>query len=1038
MFHAQQPNPNKPPDENSLRIGVAFAPVAEGERLRERGQPPFVTHTTAQRQAASAADSGSSRAAAAAAASAAAAAVPVNAVSVKDPLGEVPDTLFSFDVVGEAGTPLSELYTELVKPLSSAVVGGTSCVAFVFGQSGSGRATALVGGLDGSPRGLVQLAASDLLAEIAKFKAQRATLLARSGSASSLLLEDTEGVSATGRIRRAGSRSLLSSASLSDVRAMTLTLSAMEIHCEHVSDLLEPYMEPLGAGLDLSPPTEASECTAPARDFEMRKPLSDRSVAGGRTLASAKSSTSLSAARRSMSGTHAMRSIRKQLSVASMATNSELRTPRRISPVELADSTIAFPKLAKVKLSSMAEAEAAVHEALANRGLPLSRTSYDRRNAHAVIQLSLERELLRDSTGDSVTVSSSLFFVIMAGSELLTQDRANFAPEQASAYKVLDSTSSILSALSKRNLTYGAYDGALLTRMLRPYLGLQSHVAVVGTVLPSVSNFEESLVTLRLLGDMHKSMQHNTGLGATEALIRDKDATIRHLIKELAEVKEDLAVAKETNLNQRMQISHLSRPGSRGGRGGLGDGLGGRGGGDSLPRSDSDASGSWLEPTRSNRSRSGRSGGGGGGSASVGISLSGPEPSLQSYETLKDLIAQLQAEKKLLYETLQKHKAQFESVQLEMRRKEAEISVEVAGYKRSLRSVQAELDESVRRHEAETAALHESHARDVRKLLENHAKSLERMRAAQEAKLSSIPPASMADASKIDYVEALVKARSEYKAAVGEMEDAASRQARALEDKIASLQSELTSVTNSLAASQASVASAKDAYKRDMGLFLDYATTFQHVVERALARSYPVDAPQLESFFLPKALTSTDELVQRLPNLVTALKGVVTKLHPLDVVAETKMASPRQTSSAPDALDLHANLLAMGDRALRAEVRKLRSYIADKRAGDETKFAARVREAVFKELASDKTVQYIASLEDSLARLRKDLARERSRRREVEVSSRYRPSEGPNRRSLRSARSSRSPSQAQSRLVDSVVAALVAEEDVSGPARRHS
>lgn len=879
-------------------------------------------------------------------------------VAVSDPLKQFPDSEFSFTSIHAGAAPSEGLYEATCASLVPKLAAGTSCVCWIMGQSGSGKSFTLAGARD-SP-GLVRCATRDLLREI---KALRAAHV--DGS-------------------------------------FVAHVSAMEIHCEHVVDLLRPYMEvPFGAPslADDPPPVTAEQAakqvqeralaaaavaaaaasppagSPPARRPDIKRIEMPRSRRGSTAQPP---NSGASTAREPLQAPPSAASasapaparLAKQLSVANIDLMPELMTARRIHVHEQADGRVALPDLARLRVTSPEETEAAILRALANRGIPRSRAAYDRHNAQVVVSLTLSQDFARnDGSLERRSLVSALHLVVTAAGELTTMDSAAFAPEQASAFRVLKAVSSVLEALSKRNLAFAFFDGCLLTRLLRPHLGLQSHVAVIGCVHPRLVDFTESRATIALLGETHRALQAHKGLDRTDAVLRERDASIRALIKELADAKAALAVEREAALEARIALSQLKR--ETGAGAGATDAPGGPRG---LP-------GRSRSPVPNERATPAAGEGGGGGGA------------LSSSVDEAMLIA-LQDEKRSLYESMQAQARQYEAAQTDARRREAEHSVELTRLKRALRDAEAAVREGEARHAEAERAARSRFAAELSEVQRHQDALLAKQHRLLEASLRDVRPASTREPAMLDFEAAKERLAAQYRNAVAEMERTLATRIAALESRAAALQSELAAKTQTLAAREDEHARYADATGKQLSALLAYVQKLQILIRRLERGTYPVHATPIARLLLAPPRRG-ESVHSQVPGLLAAVESAIALLGeesppqgtprtPRVVAAEAAAAAAAEPGGA---VDLHKSLKGLGERALRAEIGALRAHILASERASSAVSGERIRDAVLRDLQSDGTATHIRRLETELASTRAALAAEQERVRALQVSS---------------------------------------------------
>ncbi|KAK9690995.1 hypothetical protein RND81_09G169800 [Saponaria officinalis] len=181
------------------------------------------------------------------------------------------------------------------------------------------------------------------------------------------------------------------------------------------------------------------------------------------------------------------------------------------------------------KLISICEAQRKIGETSLNEQSSRS---------HQILKLTIEssaREFI--GKGNSSTLSASVFFIDLAGSERASQ--ANSAgsrlKEGCHINRSLLTLGNVIRKLSKGRQGHINYRDSKLTRILQPCLGGNARTTIICTLSPARSHVEQSRNTL-LFASCAKEVSTNARVNV---VMSDK-ALVKHLQKELARLESEL------------------------------------------------------------------------------------------------------------------------------------------------------------------------------------------------------------------------------------------------------------------------------------------------------------------------------------------------------------------------------------------------------------------------------------------------------------------------------------------------------------------
>ncbi|KAH9623004.1 hypothetical protein KSS87_009627 [Heliosperma pusillum] len=195
-------------------------------------------------------------------------------------------------------------------------------------------------------------------------------------------------------------------------------------------------------------------------------------------------------------------------------------------------------KLTEEKLSDRNHLRKLISICEAQRKIGETSLNEQSSRSHQILKLTIEssaREFI--GKGNSSTLSASVFFIDLAGSERASQ--ANSAgtrlKEGCHINRSLLTLGNVIRKLSKGKQGHINYRDSKLTRILQPCLGGNARTTIICTLSPARSHVEQSRNTL-LFASCAKEVSTNARVNV---VMSDK-ALVKHLQKELARLESEL------------------------------------------------------------------------------------------------------------------------------------------------------------------------------------------------------------------------------------------------------------------------------------------------------------------------------------------------------------------------------------------------------------------------------------------------------------------------------------------------------------------
>ncbi|ONK76027.1 uncharacterized protein A4U43_C03F23070 [Asparagus officinalis] len=171
--------------------------------------------------------------------------------------------------------------------------------------------------------------------------------------------------------------------------------------------------------------------------------------------------------------------------------------------------------------------------------------------SHQILRLTIEssaREFL--GKGSSSTLAASVNFVDLAGSERASQALSvgNRLKEGCHINRSLLSLGTVIRKLSKGRNGHIPYRDSKLTRILQPSLGGNARTAIICTMSPARSHIEQSRNTL-----LFASCAKEVETSARVNVVMSDKALVKHLQKELARLEGELKYPRSSSTTSQLE-----------------------------------------------------------------------------------------------------------------------------------------------------------------------------------------------------------------------------------------------------------------------------------------------------------------------------------------------------------------------------------------------------------------------------------------------------------------------------------------------------
>jgi len=223
--------------------------------------------------------------------------------------------------------------------------------------------------------------------------------------------------------------------------------------------------------------------------------------------------------------------------------------------------------LSEIRVSSLEDVFEVLRRGAANRAVRATEYNEASSRSHAILQLRIETEELKDGISESrVMRSAKLNFVDLAGSEKWAMDndvRDERLKEMMRINTSLSSLGNVIQALGEKR-KHVPYRDSVLTHLLQDSLGGNTRTTIICTLSPSFKNVDESISTLQFADRAKQvmvSVKVNEVVDDTILLARAQAeiARLRRQLRQAYETGHDAQALREENKQLIKRIEALDQ-----------------------------------------------------------------------------------------------------------------------------------------------------------------------------------------------------------------------------------------------------------------------------------------------------------------------------------------------------------------------------------------------------------------------------------------------------------------------------------------------